>query len=84
MLEDWKFVHEMRQSSRTTEAQPQLRQSRTHAHTWKRPALGRYKCNVDASFSSDHNKVGIEVCIRDSNGSFFPYENNMVLSIIFG
>jgi isoaspartyl peptidase/L-asparaginase-like protein (Ntn-hydrolase superfamily) len=70
MLENWKLMQEMRQSDMTTEAQPQLRRSRTHAHTWQRHAPGRYKCNVDASFSSDHNKVGIGMCIRDSDGSF--------------
>jgi len=39
--------------------QPQLRQNRTHAQTWQRTAPDKYKCNVDASFSFDHNKVGI-------------------------
>jgi len=70
MLEDWKLVQEMRQNARKTEAQPQLRRSHTHTHTWQRHAPGRYKCNVDASFFSDHNKVGIGMCIPDSDGSF--------------
>jgi ribonuclease HI len=32
--------------------------------------LGRYKCNIDASFSPALNKVGIGTCIRDYQGSF--------------
>jgi len=70
MREYWKLVQEMRESVRITEAQPQLRRSRTHAHTWKRHASCRYKGNFDASFSSNHNKVGIGMCICDSDSSF--------------
>ena len=35
-----------------------------------KPSPGRYKCNVDASFSNSLNKVGIGVCIRDEEGRF--------------
>jgi ribonuclease HI len=37
---------------------------------WHKPHIGRYKCNIDASFSVQHNKVGIEMCIRDDQGQF--------------
>jgi len=30
----------------------------------------RYKCNIDATFSSHHNHTGIGVCVRDSEGIF--------------
>jgi hypothetical protein len=33
-----------------------------------RHALDRQKCNVDASFSMFHNKVGISMRVRDANG----------------
>ena len=37
---------------------------------WSKPAYGRYKCNIDASFSSTMNKVGIGICLRDDRGEF--------------
>jgi hypothetical protein len=35
---------------------------------WKKPLPGRFKCNIDASFTGD--KVGIGVCLRDDSGAF--------------
>jgi len=37
--------------------------------SWKKPTSGRYKCNVDAFFPNTTNKVGIGMCIRDSDGN---------------
>lgn len=37
---------------------------------WKAPLYGRVKCNIDASFPSQSNKIGIDVCIRDEKGQF--------------
>jgi hypothetical protein len=37
---------------------------------WKKPGVGRYKCNVDAAFSSSFNHMGIGICIRDEEGTF--------------
>jgi ribonuclease HI len=31
---------------------------------------GRYKCNIDADFSSHHNSTGIGVCVCDLEGIF--------------
>lgn len=31
---------------------------------------GRFKCNIDASFSAFTNRLGIEMCIRDKEGRF--------------
>ncbi|AES68631.2 hypothetical protein MTR_3g010950 [Medicago truncatula] len=36
---------------------------------WRKPSIGRYKCNVDASFPNNSNKVGFGMCIRDSDGN---------------
>ncbi|PNX87003.1 cytochrome p450 [Trifolium pratense] len=36
----------------------------------KKPAIGRYKCNIDASFSAQQNRVGLGMCIRDDEGRF--------------
>lgn len=30
---------------------------------WEKPVTGRCKCNIDASFSSSMNKVGIEIFV---------------------
>jgi len=40
------------------------------ATRWQRPLMGRYKCNIDAAFSSSLNRTGIGICIRDHDGSF--------------
>ncbi|XP_024628810.1 uncharacterized protein [Medicago truncatula] len=37
---------------------------------WQKPTSGRYKCNVDAAFSSNFNRTGIGICIRDEEGAF--------------
>ncbi|MCH90443.1 cytochrome P450, partial [Trifolium medium] len=37
---------------------------------WFKPSLGRYKCNIDATFSILHNKVRIGMCIRKDKGQF--------------
>lgn len=31
---------------------------------------GRYKCNIDAAFSSRFKRIGIGICVRDSDGTF--------------
>ena len=37
---------------------------------WQKPTRGRFKCNVDASFSVHLNVVGYGMCIRDDRGNF--------------
>ena len=47
--------------------------STPHQHiwiSWQPPLSGRYKCNIDATFSSQHNRTGIGICVRDSEGAF--------------
>ena len=36
---------------------------------WQRPHPGRIKFNIDTSFSTDFNRVGIELCLRDEDGA---------------
>lgn len=38
--------------------------------SWQPPLPGRYKCNIDAAFSSSLNRTGIGICVRDSSGTF--------------
>ncbi|PNX86190.1 cytochrome p450, partial [Trifolium pratense] len=37
---------------------------------WEKPGRGRYKCNIDASFSTQRNRVGLGICIREDEGRF--------------
>ncbi|AES76948.2 hypothetical protein MTR_6g089560 [Medicago truncatula] len=37
---------------------------------WQPPASGRLKCNVDATFSIPHNRIGVGICLRDDEGTF--------------
>ena len=37
---------------------------------WQKPAPTKFKCNVNASFSSSHNKFGIYTCIQDADRCF--------------
>ncbi|KEH18875.1 hypothetical protein MTR_8g031080 [Medicago truncatula] len=48
----------------------QVTAGRIEENRWKKPRCGRLKCNVDASFSSSTNKVGVGMCIRDEEGHF--------------
>jgi hypothetical protein len=41
-----------------------------HVIEWTKPTYDRYKCNIDASFSSSLNMVGIGICLRDDHGDF--------------
>lgn len=36
----------------------------------EKPANGRVKCNIDASFSLSLNKVCISICIRDEDSAY--------------
>ncbi|MCH88219.1 cytochrome P450, partial [Trifolium medium] len=40
------------------------------ARVWRKPMTGRVKCNIDASFSANSDRVGIGICIRDEHGAF--------------
>ncbi|KEH22274.1 hypothetical protein MTR_7g036825 [Medicago truncatula] len=47
---------------------------------WIKPVKGRFKCNIDASFSQLSNRVGIEVCIRDEAILFWQKLNGLLES----
>jgi len=38
--------------------------------SWQHPLPERYKCNIDAAFSSHFNRIGVGICVRDSEGTF--------------
>jgi len=70
LLDDYRTAQEFRSHKATgNHAHPN---SVIHSHVieWTKPACGRYKCNIDASFSDSLNMVGIGICIRDDQGEF--------------
>jgi hypothetical protein len=49
---------------------------------WSGPSLGLYKCNIDASFSVQRNKVGTGMCIRDDQCRFVLAKTEWMTSCI--
>jgi len=70
LLEEWRAAQDImsRRSNQTTV--PQVRHIRQEEDHWKKPTPGRYKCNIDASFSTSLNRVGLGMCLRDDDGAF--------------
>jgi len=46
------------------------KQQQNQRFKWHKPSTDRFKCNADASFPNNDNRVGIGVCIRDEEGAF--------------
>jgi len=62
-LHEWKLARNLQQTYFVPRQQ--------HGNIcWRKPNTGRYKCNIDASFSKHLNKVGLGMCIRDEHGTF--------------
>jgi hypothetical protein len=63
LLQDWTTIREAPATSSTV--------TRTELHQiWRKLMAGRVKCNIDASFPVNSNRVGIGICVRDENGAF--------------
>jgi hypothetical protein len=56
--------------SNGTTVEPGAAHTYSAAVIWKSLTPGRFKCNIDASFASHLNRVGIGICIRDELGQF--------------
>nr|ABD28710.1 Polynucleotidyl transferase, Ribonuclease H fold [Medicago truncatula] len=78
LLEGWRKANHKQgllgQVHSPTNSRPQTHDSQNTDNRygnirWRKPKSGRLKCNVDASFSTSSNKVGIGMCIRDSEGN---------------
>jgi hypothetical protein len=63
LLQDWLAAKDFRQQSANI-------QRPTENPRWQKPLEGRFKCNIDASFSRRLNRIGIGMCIRDDSGTF--------------
>jgi ribonuclease HI len=45
-------------------------QQQQHLSTWQKPPMSWYKCNVDAGFHKERNKVTAGWCVRNHDGNF--------------
>jgi len=70
VLEDWRAAQVIRSCSSNQSNITQARHTSIEDDRWKKLALGRYKYNIDASFSTSLNKVGLGMCLRDDDGAF--------------
>jgi hypothetical protein len=70
LLEEWRATQVIRSRSYTQTTIPHVRSIRQEEDNWKKPAPGRYKCNIDASFSTSLNRVDLGMCLRDDDGAF--------------
>jgi len=70
VLEEWRTTQRIRSSSSTQSITPQVQRLRQEEDAWKKPTPGRYKCNIDASFSTSLSRVGLGMCLRDDDGAF--------------
>lgn len=63
LLDSWTNAQEVKHKMCTRQATRAIK-------NWTKPSPGRYKCNIDTSFSDSLDKVGIGICIRDDEGVF--------------
>ncbi|KAK2356026.1 hypothetical protein QL285_093387 [Trifolium repens] len=75
LITSWKQAQQIRSSANISQPIQQ------HIH-WEKPSRGRYKCNIDASFSPIRNKVGIGMCIRDDHGRYVAAKTEWLSPIL--
>lgn len=89
IITDWQLANSLDVLASTSPTQhvmvAHMGASSSYQHNiifWQPPTSGRYKCNIDAAFSSHHNHTGIGICIRDSEGSFVLAKTNTYPCIV--
>jgi len=71
MVEDWKMANiPAVLASNSNHQQAMASTSQQHQIKWQPHVVGRYKCNIDAAFSSQVNRTIIGICVRDTEGTF--------------
>jgi len=71
MLADWQLANAPDVLASRSNHQPtKAFTSQQHRITWQPPVAGRYKCNIDAAFSSNVNRTSIGICVRGAEGMF--------------
>jgi hypothetical protein len=91
LLEDWHAIKNTQKNSNAAEVETAavMTESRGQPHRqkqadmrWQNSETGRYKCNINASFSAHWNRVGFGMCICDDEGRFV--DNNFCNSYLQG
>ncbi|XP_045810169.1 uncharacterized protein LOC123904565 [Trifolium pratense] len=75
LITSWRNAQQIRQSANIAQSSPQQT-------IWIKPRHERYKCNVDASFSLDRNKVRLGMCLRDEHGKFVAARTEWIKPIV--
>jgi len=70
ILDDWRSAQHIRLWRKDVPLTHQGNSSDGIVVEWSKPAYGRYRCNIDASFSSSMSMVGTRICLRDDRGEF--------------
>jgi len=77
MVLDWQLANTPEVLASNSQHQPSLSLEggpstsvSPNVRKWQPPMPGRYKCNIDAAFSSSLNRTGIGICVHDSDGTF--------------
>jgi len=68
LLDDWRVAQGVISNKVIVSSTHQSDSSNCHGVEWKKPAYGRYKCNIVVSFSFSLNMVGISICLRHDLG----------------
>ena len=72
LLEEWRAAEDIRARSNNQNTTQQMRNTSLEEDRCRKPTPGRYKCNIDASFSTSLKRVGLGMCLRDDDGAFVP------------
>jgi len=70
LLEEWRIAQNIRTRREDVPLTHQGNSNDGNVVEWSKSAYGRYKCNINASFSSSMHMVGIGICFRDDMGEF--------------
>ncbi|AES73321.1 hypothetical protein MTR_3g102000 [Medicago truncatula] len=67
LIDDWQKANVSQLNAHSATVQPHVSQHNVGQQLaqWQPPRLGRFKCNVDAAFSEQFRRTGIEICLRD-------------------
>jgi len=70
LIDEPRAAQAIRSCSSAQSTTSQARSTRQEEEYWKKPTPSRYKCNIDASFFTSLNMVGLGMCLLDDVGVF--------------
>jgi len=69
LLEECRVAQDVSSHNNNHNTTPQVRNTIFEEDRWKKSSPGRYKCNIDTSFSTSLDRVGVGMCLRDDDGA---------------